>query len=81
MITVVVVVCEEDVERLICEYAPQSGGDSLCDEVNGEWDVHGAGYLVMCLVDIYVHVVSHIDGFYGWVGSWRARHMSRESCR
>ena len=47
-----VVVSEEEVVRLICGYAPQSGRSlgekqSFYDELKCEWDVHSAGGLVM----------------------------------
>ena len=63
-----VVVFEEDVLRLICVYAPQSGRSleekqSFYDELKGEWDMHSAGDLVMCLCDFNGHVGRHIDGF------------------
>ena len=43
-----VVVFEEDVLRLVCEYAPQSGrrleGKQSChDDLKDEWDTHSAG--------------------------------------
>ena len=49
-----VVVFEWDVLRLISGYAPQSGRgleekQSLRDELKGEWDMHSAGDLVMCM--------------------------------
>ena len=50
MITLVVVF-EEDVLRLICGYAPQSGRSfeekQSYDELKCEWDVHSIGDLVM----------------------------------
>ena len=47
-----VVVFEEDVLRLICGYAPQSGRSfeekqSFYDELKCEWDMHSASNLVM----------------------------------
>ena len=33
------------------------------DELKGEWHMHGADDLVMCLGDINGHVDLHIDGF------------------
>ena len=43
--------------RLICEYAPQNGKSleekqSFHDELKGEWDMHSAVDLVICLSDI-----------------------------
>ena len=63
-----VVVFAEDVLRLICGYAPQSGRglnekQSFYDELKYEWDMHSADNLVMCLGDINGHVGRHIDGF------------------
>ena len=60
MTTVVVVVHEEDVLRLICGYAPQSGRsleEKQCfhDELNCEWVMYSADDLVMCLDDINGH--------------------------
>ena len=48
----VVLVFEEDVLRLICRYALQSGRrseekQSFCSELKGEWDMHSAVDLVM----------------------------------
>ena len=65
-----VVVFEEDVLRLICGYAPQSGRSfeekqSFYDEIKSECDMHSAGDLVMCLGDINGHVGRHIDRFDG----------------
>ena len=47
MMTVVVI--EEDVLRLVCGYAPQSGRSfeekqSFYDKPKCEWDMHSAGY-------------------------------------
>ena len=72
----VAVVFEEDVLRLICWHALQSGRSlgekqSFYDELKGEWDMHSVGYLVMCLGDLNGHIDRHIDGFdgaYGWYG-------------
>ena len=41
---------------------------SSYDELKGEWDVHSAGDLVMCLGDFIAHVGRHIDGFDGVYG-------------
>ena len=65
-----VVVFEEDVLRLICWYAPQSGrsleeDQSFYGEPKCECDTHSADDLVMCLGDINVHVGRHIDSFDG----------------
>ena len=50
------VVLEEDVLRLICGHAPQSGRSldeklSFYDELKCEWDMHYADDLVMCFGD------------------------------
>ena len=63
-----VVLVEEDVLKLICGYALQSGlslEEKLCffDELKGEWDTHGADDLVMCFGDFNGHIGRHIDGF------------------
>ena len=54
---------------MICGHAPQSGRslveNSLFDELKGEWDMHSAGDLVMCLGKINGHVGRHTDGFRG----------------
>ena len=68
---IVIVVFEEDVLRLICAYARQNGRryeekQSYYDELKGEWDIHSAGDLFMCLDDINGHVGRHIDGWLGW---------------
>ena len=65
----VVVVFEEDVLRLICGYALQSGRSleekqSFYDELKSEWDMHSAGDLVMCFGDFDGHIGRHIDGFH-----------------
>ena len=65
------VVFEEDVLRLICEYAPQSGKrldekQSFYDELKCEWDMHSADNLVMCLGDLN----GHVDGFDGVHGGY-----------
>ena len=61
----IVLVFEEDVLRLICEYAPQSGRSleekqSLCDE----WVMHCIDNSVVCLGDFNDHVCGHIHGGY-----------------
>ena len=66
----VVVVFDEDVLRLICGDAPQTGRcleekQSFYDELKVEWDMHNADDLVMCLGDFGIHLCRHIDGFYG----------------
>ena len=43
---------------------------SFCDELNGEWDVHGAGDLVMFFGDANEHVCRHIDVFDGVHGGY-----------
>ena len=71
----IIVVLEEDVLRLICGYAPQSGRSlegrqSFYDELKCEWDIHSAGDLVMCLGDFNGHVCRHIDEFDGFHGEY-----------
>ena len=68
-----VVVFEEDVLRLICGYAPQSGRSLeekqyFYNELICEWDMHSADDLVMCLGDISGHVGRHINDCDG--GQW-----------
>ena len=72
---ILVVVFEEDVLRLICGYALQSGRrleekQFFYDELKYEWDMHSADDLVMCLGDFNEHVGRHIDGFYGVHGGY-----------
>ena len=69
---ITVVVFEEDVLRSICRYALQGGRrlkekQTFYDELKGEWDMHSAGDLVMCLGDFSEHVGRHIDGFDGFI--------------
>ena len=51
------------------------GRKPFYDVLKGEWDMHSADDLVMCLGDFNGHVGRHIDGFdvmhggYG-VGQW-----------
>ena len=64
-----VVVIEEDVLRLTCGYALQSGG-SLEEkqsfyELKCVLDMHTADDLVICLGDFNGHVGRHIDGVDG----------------
>ena len=78
-----IVVFEEDVLRLICGYAPQSGRSlvekqSLCDELKCEWDMHSSCDLVMCLGDFNGHVCRHIDGFDGVHGGFGIGLMNLE---
>ena len=52
---ITVVGFEEDVLRLICGYAPQSGRSleekhSFYDVLKGEWDMHSAGDLVVVVI-------------------------------
>ena len=52
----VVLVIEDDVMRLACGYAPQSGRSleekqSLYDELKGEWDVHSADPIIPTDID------------------------------
>ena len=61
------VVFEEDVLRMTCGHAPQSGRcleEKQCsyDELKCEWDMHFADDLAMCLGDINGNVGRHIDG-------------------
>ena len=63
-----VIVFEEDMLRLICGYAPQSGRSleekqSFYDELKCEWDMHSTDDLVMRLCDFNAHVGRHVDGF------------------
>ena len=56
-----VLVFEEDVLRLICGYAVQSGRtleekQSFYDKLIGEWDMYFAVDLFMCLGDINGHI-------------------------
>ena len=56
-IVVTLVVFEEDVQRLICEYAPQSGRrleekTVFYDKLKCESDMHSVDDLVMCLSDL-----------------------------
>ena len=37
-------------------------------KLKGEWDMNGAGDLVMCLGDFNGHVGWHIDGVHEWYG-------------
>ena len=69
-----VVVFGEDMLRLICGYAPQSGGNleekqSFYDKLKCEWDMHSVGDLVMCLGDINGHIGRHYDGVHGGYGA------------
>ena len=70
VMTVVVIVFEENALRLICEYALQreisfEEKQSFYDELKGEWNMHSVDDLVMCLGDFNGHVGRHIDGFDG----------------
>ena len=65
---VTLVVFEEDMLRLICGYAPQSGKSmeekpSFNNELKCEWDMHSADDFVMYLGCFNGHVGRHIDGF------------------
>ena len=60
-----VVVFEEDVQRLICGHAPQSGRSleekqSFYDEMKCEWDMHYADDLVKCLGDFNTRWSAHL---------------------
>lgn len=66
----IVMVFEEEVVRLICGYAPQSGRtreekECFYDELAGELDVHSEGELVLCVGDFNGHVGKRFDGFEG----------------
>ena len=70
-----VVVFEDDVLRLICGYALQSGRcleekQSFCDKLKGEWDMHSAGGLVVCMHWFNGHLGRHIDGLDGVQGGY-----------
>ena len=70
-----VVIFEEDVLRLICGYAPQSGcsleeEQSFYGKLKCEWDMHSTDELVMCLGYINGHAGRHIDGFNGVQGGY-----------
>ena len=78
-----VVVFEEDVLRLICGYAPQSGRSleekqSFYDKLKGERDMHSADDLVICLGDSNGHVGKHIDGFDGLHRGYGVGHRNLE---
>ena len=70
------VVFKEDVLRMICGHASQSGRSidekqSYYYKLKCELDMHSADDLVMCLGDLNGHVGRHIDGFdwaYGGYG-------------
>ena len=72
---VTLVVFEEDILRLICGYAPQSGKSmeekpSFNNELKCESDMHSADDFVMCLGCFNGHVGRHIDGFYEMHGGY-----------
>ena len=84
----VVLVLEEDDQRLICGYAPQSGRSleekqSFHDELKGEWNIHGVVDLVR-LGDSNQHVdISGVDGVYREYGVGQRNSEGRmlfESC-
>ena len=58
---------EEDVLRLNCGYAPQSGRKTVFyDQLKSEWHMHSADDLVMCMGDINGHMSRHgFDGVHG----------------
>ena len=70
----VVLACEENVLMLICGYPTQNGRrlkekQSFYDELKGEWDMHSADDLVMCLGNFNGHIPRLVDGLYvvrGW---------------
>ena len=73
------VVFEEDVLRLICGYAPQSGrsleeNQSFYYELKCEWDMHSTADLVIswmiCFGDFNGHIDRHIDGLDGVHGGY-----------
>ena len=67
-----VVVFEEDVLRLICRYALQSGRrlkkTVFHDDLKGEWDMHSAGDYGMCLGDFNGRHIYGFDGVHGGYG-------------
>ena len=79
-----VVVFEDDVLRLVCGYASQSGRrleeeQSFYDELKCEWDMHSAGDLVKCLGDMLGgHVCMYIDGCDGVHGGYSVGHRNLE---
>ena len=75
IVMTVVAVFEEDVQRLIFGYAPQSGRSfekkhSFYDKLKCEWDMHFADDLVICMGDVSRHVGRHIDRFDGVHGGY-----------
>ena len=63
-----VLVFEEDVLRVICGYAPQSGRleeKQPFYELKNECNMHRVDDTVVCFGDFNGHVGSHIDGFLG----------------
>ena len=71
----ILVVFEEDVLRLICGYATQSGRSleekqSFYNELKCEWDMHSADDLATCLGYINGHVGRHTDSFDGVHGGY-----------
>ena len=79
------VVLEEDVLRLICGHAPQSGRSledkqSFYDELKCEWDMHSTDDLTMCLGDFNGHVRRHTDGFDRFKDMVYIRGIWKEEC-
>ena len=44
--------------------------NNLYDELKGEWDMHSADDLVMCLSEFSGHIGRHVDGFDGVHGGY-----------
>ena len=70
-----VVAFEEDVSRMICGHVLQSSKgrkkNTIYYEMKGEWDIHNAEDLVMCLGEFNGHMGRPTDGFHGvhgWYG-------------
>ena len=64
------VVFEENVLRLICGYAPQSGRSLeekqyFNDKLKCEWDMHSAYDIVVFMGDLNGHIDWHIAEFNG----------------
>ena len=53
---------------MLCKVEDVWKKNSLYYEPQGEWDMHSAGDLVMCLGDVNRHVGRHIDGVHGGYG-------------
>ena len=63
---------------MLCKVKEFWNNGNLFDELKGEWDIHSADDLAVCLGDLNVNQGRHIDGFYFVHGGYGVGQMNLE---